>query len=167
MKKYLKFLSSGFASARPSKGHLHCGAAGLKIVESYRCWAVLSLLTLAGCVTSLKGEARLIGHRFASVVFEDGIDAQEAEIIAQTRLIESGLVRLYDLLHPRAVQDVADLPRHAEFWFISFKEKRSSSIEFVYMVLVHKETGRVPFADDYAQSKRWVLEAALLSFENP
>lgn len=115
-----------------------------------------------GCASSLKGEVRSVWGRLASVVIDDGISAQEAEIIAQNQLIKSHLVRLYDLSCPRMVKDAADLPNSENFWFVSFKERTPSGIEFVYMVLVHKQTGRVQFADDYAQSKRWVLEAALL-----
>ena len=71
-------------------------------------------------------------------------------------------VELYHLTKPQLELDVTELPDHQDYWFIYFEEKKPSSIPFIFMVLINKETGKIKFADDYNEEKQWILEAAIL-----
>ncbi|MBN1869553.1 MAG: hypothetical protein JW847_03135 [Candidatus Omnitrophica bacterium] len=122
----------------------------------------LVLVFIIGCTTSLAENVKSISKRYEEVVAEDGISQEEAKTIAQKQLIKENVVDLYELSKPQILDDIADLPNHQDYWFIFFKEKRPSSIPFIFMVLIHQETGKIKFADDYNEEKKWILEAALL-----
>ena len=87
---------------------------------------------------------------------------EEAKAIAQKQIVRGNLVELYDLSNPHVEKDVTELPGHEDYWFVYFDEKNKSSIPFVFMVVINRETGKIKFADDYALDKQWILEAALL-----
>lgn len=120
------------------------------------------LLLSVGCATSLQQKVKTVMDKYEKVNFEDGIDLDDAEIIAQRALAKQNLADRYDIEKPQVVRDVTDLPNYENYWFISFKENKFSSIEYVFMVLVEKATGKVKFADDIQEDKMWILEAALL-----
>ena len=120
------------------------------------------LLFTVGCTTSVQQKVKTVMDKYETVNFEDGIDLAEAETIAQRALAKQGLTDRYDIDHPRIARDISELPNHEKYWFISFKESKFSSIEYVFMVLIEKETGKVKFADDIQEDKKWILEAALL-----
>jgi len=122
----------------------------------------LMLLFLVGCTSTSAKNIAMVSSSYEKVIFNDGINAEEAKVIGQRELIKQNLVKFYDILDPRIVTDVTDLPHHEKYWFISFKETKMSSIEFIFMAIIHKDTGRVRFSDDYKEEKRWILEAALL-----
>jgi len=124
--------------------------------------AVSVLLLMTGCASSTTKSIKLVISTYDSVVFSDGISEEEAKIIAQRALIKQNLVKIYDLTDPKIVKDVSDLPNYDKYWFVSFREKKYSSIEFIFMALINKDNGKLKFADDYKESKRWILEAALL-----
>ena len=121
-----------------------------------------ALVVLTGCSSSVVETSRSVLKGYETVVFEDGISLEEAKIIAQKGLIKANEVRIYDLAAPQVAQDVSDLPRHQDYWFISFKERKVVNIEYTFMVAVNKRTGDVKFAGDYPVENRWILEAALL-----
>lgn len=120
------------------------------------------LIFMMGCAGSLAESLKSVSDRYEAVVIEDGIDLQEAKAIAQKQMVKENLVELYDLSNPQVEKDVAELPRYQDYWFIYFDEKRPSGIPFIFMVIIHKETGKVKFADDYDRGKQWILEAGLL-----
>ncbi|OGX36324.1 MAG: hypothetical protein A3C36_03010 [Omnitrophica WOR_2 bacterium RIFCSPHIGHO2_02_FULL_52_10] len=120
------------------------------------------LLLSVGCAASVQQKVKTVMDKYAKVNFEDGIDLKDAEIIAQRALAKQNLADRYDIEQPQIVRDIAELPNHEKHWFFSFKENGFSSIEYVFMVVVEKETGKVKFADDIQEDKKWILEAALL-----
>lgn len=122
----------------------------------------LGLVFLTGCTTSLTENVKTVSDRYETVIFDDGISLEESKTIAQKQLIKKNVVALYDLSKPRIADDVTDLPGHDSYWFVFFEEKRPSSIPFVFMVLIDRETGKVKYADDYNEGNQWILEAELL-----
>ena len=125
-------------------------------------YLILILLFSAGCGTSLQQKVKTVMDKYEKVNFEDGIDLQDAETIAQRALAKQHLADRYDIEKPQVVRDVAELPNQEQYWFFAFKESGFSSIEYVFMVVVEKATGKVKFANDIQEDKRWILEAALL-----
>lgn len=122
----------------------------------------LMLLFLFGCATATTKNIELVSSNYETVIFSDGINAEEAKIIGQRELIKENMVKIYDILNPKIVTDVTDLPNHEKYWFVSFKETKNSSITFIFMAIINKNTGRVKFSNDYKEEKRWILEAVLL-----
>ncbi len=120
------------------------------------------LVVLAGCSSSVVATSRSVLKGYEAVVFEDGISLDEAKVIAQKSLITANEVRIYDLAAPQVAQDILDLPRHQDYWFIFFKERKVVNIEYIFTVVVHKGTGDVKFSGDHPVENRWILEAALL-----
>ncbi len=120
------------------------------------------LLVLTGCVTSQTKEVQTVLDNYKTVIFEDAIGLDEAKIIAQRQLVKKNVVDLYDLSHPQVEENVSALPNNQNHWFIYFEEKRPSSIPFVFMVVVDKQTGGIQFADDYNEGNLWILESGLL-----
>ena len=96
------------------------------------------------------------------IIFNDGINAEEAKIIGQREMIKQNLVKFYNISDPKIVTNVTDLPHYEKYWFVSFKEKKIANIEFIFMAIINRDTGRVKFSDDFKEGKRWILEAALL-----
>ena len=122
---------------------------------------IILVLFAAGCTSSLAQSIQTVNNQYDAVVYDDGIDEEEAKTIGQRAIIKKNFVKIYDLSSPVIATNVSDLPNHEQYWFVSFKEKKVSNIEFVFMAVVHRETGRVKFADDFQEDKRWILEAAL------
>jgi hypothetical protein len=123
---------------------------------------VLILLYTAGCISSHAERVKLISSAYEAIIFDDGINFEEAKTIAQRELIKQNVANIYDLSSPRELRDVSDLPNYEKYWFIAFQEKRAANIEFIFVVLVNKSNGKVKLADDFKEDKRWILEAALL-----
>ena len=124
---------------------------------------ILLHLLLVGCTTTIAKNIALVTINYDTVIYSDGINAEEAKIIGQREMIKENLVKFYDILNPKLMTDVTDLPNHEKYWFVSFKEmKIVSSIEFIFIAIINKETGKVKFSDDIKEEKRWILEAALL-----
>jgi len=126
-----------------------------------KCLAIILLLAV-GCTTSLQQKIKTVMDKFETIDYEDGVDWEEAEIIAQRALVRKNLADKYDLVNPKAVEDVDELPHYEDHWFLVFKERMFSSIEYVFVVVIEKESGQVKFADDLQDEKWWILEAALL-----
>ena len=110
----------------------------------------------------MMAESQSVLTRYQTVVFDDGIALEEAKLIAQRELIRQNEAAIYDLPSPQVAADVADLPRYHEHWFILFKERGAWTDQYVFMVAINKKNGRIKFAQDYAEDKRWLLEAAML-----
>ena len=119
-------------------------------------------LFLAGCASAIVAESKAVLERYPTVVFDDGIALEEARLIAQRELIRQDEAARYDLLNPQAAADMAGLPRYEEHWFILFNERGAWTNQYVFMVVINKKNGRIKFARDYTDDKRWILEAALL-----
>ena len=115
-----------------------------------------------GCASTVAQNIETVSKNYDAVTFNDGIDAEEAKVIGQRELIKRNLVKFYDIENPKIVTDVADLPNNEKYWFVSFKEKKASSIEFIFMAIINRNTGKVKFSDDFKEGKRWILEAVLL-----
>jgi len=111
----------------------------------------------------MKENIRAVSNNFEAIVYDDGISQEEAKIIAQNKLIEENLVKFYDLSNPKVAMDVTDLPNYEEYWFITFKEKKAANIKFTFMAIIDRKTGKVKFANDYQEDKKWILEAVLLN----
>ena len=122
----------------------------------------LMLVLMIGCASASAKNIELVSKNYDAVIFDDGIDAQEAKVIGQRELIKQNLVKFYDILNPKVVTDVADLPNNEKYWFISFKEIKIANIEFIFMAIIDRNTGKVKFSDDFKEDKRWILEAVLL-----
>ncbi len=122
---------------------------------------IIFLMTM-GCTSALVENINLVSSNYETVVFEDGITLEEAKIIAQQELINKNLVKIYDLSNPKIKKDISNLPHAKKYWFIFFKERQLSNIPYIFTAIIHKKTGRIKFADDYAQDNQWLLEAALL-----
>lgn len=119
-------------------------------------------LFFIGCASALVAESKAVLERYPTVVFDDGIALEESKLIAQRELIRQDEAALYDLPNPQVAADMADLPRYEEHWFILFNERGAWTDQYVFMVVINKKNGRVAFARDYTDDKRWILEAALL-----
>ena len=119
-------------------------------------------LFLIGCASALVAESKAVLERYPTVVFDDGIALEEARLIAQRELIRQDQAARYDLPTPQAAADMAGLPRYEEHWFILFNERGAWTNQYVFMVVINKKNGRIKFARDYTDDKRWILEAALL-----
>jgi hypothetical protein len=120
------------------------------------------LLSAFGCVSTTASTVQLISRNYDAVIFDDGVDIEEAKIIGQREVIKQNLVKFYDIENPKVVTDVADLPHSEKYWFISFRERKIANLEFIFMAIIDRQTGKVKFADDIKEEKRWILEAALL-----
>lgn len=120
------------------------------------------LLFLAGCASAMRAESQSVLTRYQTVVFDDGISLEEAKLIAQRELIRQNEAAIYELSRPQIAAGVADLPRYQDHWFVFFDERSIVNIKYIFMVVIHKKTGGIKFAQDYAEEKRWVLEAAML-----
>ncbi len=123
---------------------------------------VIIPLFLAGCASALVAESKAVLERYPTVVFDDGIALEESRLIAQRELIRQDEAARYDLLNPQVAAGMADLPRYAEHWFILFNERGAWTRQYVFMVVINKKNGRITFARDYTEDKRWILEAELL-----
>ena len=120
------------------------------------------LLFSAGCASSTTASIQAVAQSYETIIYNDGINAEEAKIIGQRELIKQNLVKFYNISDPKIVTNVTDLPHHEQYWFVSFKEKKIANIEFIFMAIINRDTGRVKFSDDFKEGKRWILEAALL-----
>ena len=120
------------------------------------------LLFSAGCASSTTASIQAVAQSYETIIYNDGINAEEAKIIGQRELIKQNLVKFYNISDPKIVTNVTDLPHHEKYWFVSFKEKKIANIEFIFMAIINRDTGRVKFSDDFKEGKRWILEAALL-----
>ncbi len=120
------------------------------------------LLLVMGCATAVSKNTQSVSDSYERIVFDDGVSLEESKIIAQKQVIKKNIADIYDLSKPRMADDVPELPNNQDYWFVFFEEKRPSSIPFVFMVLVNKETGKIKFSDDYNEGNQWILEAALL-----
>ena len=123
---------------------------------------LIFLLAMVGCTTGMAENIKLITDNHETVVYEDGVTLEESKIIAQNLLIKMNVVELYDLSRPQVANDVSELPNNEDYWFIFFEETKTSSIPFIFMVVINKQTGKAKFADDYNEGNLWILEAALL-----
>ena len=123
---------------------------------------VLMPLVLIGCASALVAESKAVLERYPTVLFDDGISVEEAKLIAQRELIRQDEAARYDLPNPQVAGDMAGLPRYEEHWFILFNERGAWTNQYVFMVVINKENGRIKFAREYTEDKRWVLEAELL-----
>ena len=119
-------------------------------------------LLLIGCASALVAESKAVLERYPTVVFDDGIALEESKLIAQRELIRQDEAALYDLPSPQVAADMAGLPRYEEHWFILFNERGAWTNQYVFMVVINKKNGRIKFARDYTEDKRWILEAELL-----
>jgi len=117
---------------------------------------------LTGCATPHAELVKSITNQYEAIEFHDGVSLAEAKVIAQRMLVRENLVKLYDLANPKNFKDTDELPYNEQYWFIFFKEKKVANIEFVFMTIIDKQTGKVKFANDYKEGKDWILEAALL-----
>lgn len=122
----------------------------------------LALPLAAGCMSAHTDKVKTVTDRYERIVFDDGINQDEAMTIAQRSLIRADMARLYDLDHPKLYTEVDELPHHEDYWFVTFREIKRSNITFHFMSIVDKRTGKVKFADDYMEGRNWILEAALL-----
>ena len=120
------------------------------------------LLLVMGCATTVNEDIQLALDGYEKIVFDDGISQEESKIIAQKKLIKENVVDIYNFSSPQIARDVTEFPNHQDYWFIFFEEKKLSSIPFIFMILVDKETGKIKFSDDYNEGNQWILEAALL-----
>ncbi len=121
------------------------------------------MLVLAmGCATAGSENMQSVLDRYEQIVFDDGISLEESKVVAQKQLIKRNVIDLYDLLKPQIDDDVTEFPHYQDYWFVFFEEKAPSNIPFIFMILIHKETGKIKFADDYNEGNQWILEAALL-----
>jgi hypothetical protein len=120
------------------------------------------LLFMAGCSTAQPVTVQSVLNSYKTVVFDDTISLEEAKIIAQRQLVAKNVVELYYLSNPQLEGDVSALPHNQDYWFIFFEEKQPSSIPFIFMVVINRQTGAVKFADDFNVGSQWILEAALL-----
>lgn len=123
--------------------------------------SIVYVLVLAGCTSAIKLESQEILGRYHTVVFDDGINLDEAKLIAQRELIRQKLAHVYDLTHPQTAANVADLQHADEHWFIVFNNRDIEKIDEDFIVILHKKTGRPKFAQEYNEDQRWLLEAAL------
>lgn len=133
-------------------------AGGLKM-KKYFC---IILLFAVGCASSSALSIQAVSQSYETIIFNDGINAEEAKIIGQRELIKQNLVKLYDIADPRIITNVTDLPNHEKYWFVSFKEIKTSHIQYIFMSIINRNNGQVRFSDDFKEDKRWILEAALL-----
>jgi hypothetical protein len=115
-----------------------------------------------GCARTTAINTQSVSNNYQQIVFDDGISLEESKVIAQKQLIRRNISDIYNLLNPQMANDVENLPNNQEYWFVFFQEIKPANIPFIFMVLVHKETGKIKFANDYNEGNQWILEAELL-----
>jgi hypothetical protein len=120
------------------------------------------LLLVMGCARTTAINTQSVSNNYQQIVFDDGISLEESKVIAQKQLIRRNISDIYNLLNPQMANDVENLPNNQEYWFVFFQEIKPANIPFIFMVLVHKETGKIKFANDYNEGNQWILEAELL-----
>lgn len=123
---------------------------------------VVLLILLSGCITSSTDTIQTVTDQYQTIHYTDGIDLNEAKIIAQRELIKQNMVKIYDLANPVEYTNVSDLRNSDTYWFVCFKEKKVQNIEFIFMAIIHKATGEIKFSDDFKEDKRWILEAVMM-----
>ena len=125
-------------------------------------YLIAFLFLMTGCVTSRQEQVKTVMDQYEALQYEDGVDLNEAKTIAQRELIKQHLTDRYALDKVKVVRDVSELPHHENHWFLSFHEINDTSIEYIFMVVIDKTSGKVKFADDIQDGKWWIIEAALL-----
>lgn len=101
------------------------------------------VLFLCGCST-----VNAVDKEYGQVNFSDGIDSHEAVVIAQKKFLESRYAKEYEARSAAILRDffVRDYPG---YWFVSLDSKNFNLTFWRYLVVIHKATGRIRFADPY------------------
>jgi len=122
---------------------------------------VMLLMIASGCATAMK-PAEVIAKDYSTINFQDGIDLEEALIIAKKEVIDSTPPQTYVVNEPHLMTDFENVPHQDAYWFVSFKEVERGTTPIVYMVTIRKDTGKIVFSRNYSPLNEWILEAALL-----
>ena len=100
------------------------------------------LVILGGCKT-----VETVVREYQRVKYNDGINVEEAKLIAQNVMTESRYSSSYDVLDPELINTEATVP-YPNFWFISFPAQDEFS-KYGHVVVVDKLTGGVIRSSDY------------------
>jgi len=125
-----------------------------------RVLAVICVFALTACVTTKKAD--LIEENFKTVVYEDGITADEAIIVAKKIAREKTHPQSYNLEEPLVLTEFENVPHHQDYWFVGFHEMPKGMFPVVFLVSLHKQTGKVVFSRSYNMENEWVLQATFL-----
>jgi len=96
---------------------------------------VMGVLLLSGCAT-----ARSIYMNAAILDYSDGIDTQEAKIIAQKSCLDEGIKDVF--ISSPEVQECFFRP---ELWEVIFQSKDLSYLDYHYRLVIDKKTGEVTY----------------------
>ena len=131
---------------------------------------VLGLLAVIGCATN-----EAVYRNFSSLInVQDGIDEQEAKIIAQRNIIVTQERRDYRITAPD-IKTTMEAQKYADYWFVVFGHNWLSPIstdpmaktytelkEAQYLVVINKKTGDVKFTGQWypkrADNFDWIFD---------
>ena len=118
-------------------------------------------VSASGCATAIK-PAEVIAKDYSTVNFKDGIDLEEALLIAKKEVNDHTPPQTYLVQEPKLMTDFESVPYQDQYWFVSFNEMTKGTTPVVYMVAIRKDTGKIVFSRSYSPLNEWILEAALL-----
>ena len=99
------------------------------------------IIVCGGCATS---GARPV----TSIDASDGINAEEAVLLARQSLIESGQTRRFHSKHPEILSGTM-VEDYLDTWFVSFNPKDMDDHFWRYLVVLDKKSGTIIWADTY------------------
>ncbi len=149
------------------------------IVGRVREGGILALCFLAGCTST-----RAIYKNYDKLVHvENGVDAEEAKIMAQRMLIDTEEKDSYRISFPD-IKTGQMVYKYPDYWFVvfghNFFEPMSSNaltdnytelLETEYLVVINKKTGKMPFFGEWYPKREndfdWVFDRHAYNRKDP
>lgn len=140
---------------------------------------VLVLVCLAGCTST-----QAIYNNYSRIVkMDDGVNEEEAKIIAQKRIIETQEKRDYRITAPD-IKSTPEALKYSEYWFVTFGHNWFSPIstdplaktytelrESQFLVVIEKKGGAIKFYGDWFPKRSsnfdWVFDPDSYKREHP
>lgn len=137
-----------------------------------RMWILLLCMTMA--LSACASREHIMQNYEEKLDASDGIDASEARIIAQRKIITVSEKRNYKITAPGFISTPA-AKKYSDYWFVVFGHNWLSPIstedgaktytelkEARYLVVIQKNTGDIVFAGEYFPKRSpdfaWVFE---------
>jgi len=123
-------------------------------------FAVLLISVFSGCASSIGPDLILLDYE--TVVFSDGITAEEAIFISKKEARDKTLPDEYSIEEPKIVTEFESVSHTEDYWFITFPELGRTRFPDVFMVITRKSDGKIMFSRPYRVANEFVLEAFFL-----